>query len=89
MEAWQVKAHRIIGELSRQSYEQANRMRSGKLRKKHAAYSVPYAAQELIRALNINDEHMAKSIMMHDYDVQQAWQNLQGRGRKTSHRESR
>ena len=68
--AWQDKARRIIGELSKESYAQAQKTRAGSKRKRHVPYSVPETAQRLIEALNRNDEETAKSIMMYDYEAQ-------------------
>jgi len=61
---WSTAAvHKMIGELCRQSYEQANRLPNGMLRKTHVPYSIPAPAQALIKALNEDDEHEAKRIM--------------------------
>jgi hypothetical protein len=56
--------HKMIGELCRQSYEQANRLPNGLMRKTHVPYSIPQEAQALIKALNEDDEHEAKRIMV-------------------------
>jgi len=69
---WREKAHRIIAALCRQSYEQANRLPNGMLRKRHKPYSVPEVAQRLVDCLGRDDEATAKSIFMYDYDVEQA-----------------
>ena len=59
---WQTKAHRIIGELSRESWRKANMLPNGKLRKRHVPYSIPDVAQRLIECLDRNDEIGAKVI---------------------------
>lgn len=62
---WSTAAvHKMIGELCRQSYEQSNRLPNGTLRKTHVQYSIPAPAQALIKALNDDDEHEAKRIML-------------------------
>lgn len=76
MGSWRDKAKAIIGELSRQSYEQAQRTRSGGRYKKHVPYRIPETAEKLVTALDRNDEHYAKSIMMHDYDAQKAYERI-------------
>lgn len=68
-DAWRAKAHHLIGALSRASWESANRMPNGRLRKKHVPYSIPEVAQRLIKALDENDEETAKSIFMYDYEI--------------------
>lgn len=64
---WKDKAHRIIGNLSRQSYLAANRLSNGTMRKRHVPYVIPELAQDLIACLNTNDEHKAKAIFL-SYD---------------------
>jgi hypothetical protein len=71
---WQSKAHKIIEQLSRESYEAANRLPNGQWRKRHRPYAIPEAARELIKCLDANDEHRAKSLMMWDYDTEQAYE---------------
>lgn len=65
---WRIKAKKIIEKLSAESYRQAQKTTGGKL-KRHVPYSIPETAQRLVDALNRNDEEMAKSIMMYDYDA--------------------
>jgi hypothetical protein len=60
MKAWQEKAHRLIYNLCKTSYQQANYKKS----KKHIPYSVPELAQELIDCLNTEDEVRAKDIFL-------------------------
>jgi len=69
---WREKAKRIIAELSRQSYDQAQRLSGGGKAKRHRPYSIPEAAQRLVEALDRNDEEAAKAIFLYDYDAQQA-----------------
>jgi hypothetical protein len=69
---WQDKAHKIIGTLSRESYEKENRLPNGRFRKKHRPYSIPATAKALVEALGRNDEEGAKAIMMYDYDANRA-----------------
>lgn len=76
---WRDKAHAIIGELSRQSYEQSQRTAAGGKRKRHVPYSIPETAQRLVEALGRDDEETAKSIMMHDYDARRTWEAVQAR----------
>ena len=70
--SWREKAKRIIAELSRQSYDQAQRLSGGGKAKRHRPYSIPEAAQRLVEALDRNDEEAAKAIFLYDYDAQQA-----------------
>lgn len=86
---WQDKAQKVIAELSRQSYEQANRLPSGKMRKKHVPYSIPDTAVRLIEALNRNDEHAAKSTMMYDYYAVNAYEAVKRAERATKTSRSR
>lgn len=60
--AWREKANRIIGELSLESWRQANVRKDGAVRRKHVPYSVPQLAQVLVECLNKNDEERAKAI---------------------------
>lgn len=69
MEEWEKKAHRIIGALCRASYEQANRLPDGSLRKKHRPYARPEVAQRLVECLGKRDEETAKSIFLFDYEA--------------------
>lgn len=69
---WREKAHRIIAALCRDSYEHANRLPDGRLRKRHVPYSVPETARRLVAALGADDEELAKSIFLHDYDALRA-----------------
>lgn len=66
MKTWRDTAHREIAALCRASYEAANRLPSGKLRKKHRPYAVPSRAADLIRCLDADDEVGAKSIFLYD-----------------------
>jgi hypothetical protein len=59
MKPWQEKAHRLIYNLCRTSYIQAN-----KKNKKHIPYSIPELAKELIDCLNTEDEVRAKDIFL-------------------------
>lgn len=64
--SWRDKAHRIIGELSRQSYMEANGLTpSGRIRKNHVPYSIPQVAVDLIDCLNTDDEERAKAIFLY------------------------
>lgn len=72
MKLWEVKAHKIIGELCLSSYRQSN---NGK-RKKHTPYAVPYLAQDLIRCLGKRDEIRAKEIFMQLLDTPELGREL-------------
>lgn len=62
---WRRKAERIIGDLCRASYLQAN---SG--RKRHRSYRVPEDAEVLIHCLNTDDEQTAKAVFIrHAYGL--------------------
>ena len=61
---WRGKCHRIIHTECKRSYEQANRLKSGKLRKRHRPYSVPEIAQDMIHFLDTNDERGAKAMFI-------------------------
>jgi hypothetical protein len=69
MQTWRDKAHRIISDLCRQSYLQAETTKAGKRRKRHVPYSVPQAAQDLIDCIKTNNEERAKAIFLFNYDV--------------------
>lgn len=80
-DAWRGKAEKIIAELSRQSYEQANRLPSGQLRKKHVPYSTPTMAQDLVECLNTHDEERAKALFL-SYDGLAVTRAYNARGAK-------
>lgn len=62
--AWRHKAERLIARLARQSFEQANMMRNGKLRKRHVPYALPALAEALVKCLDRNDEERAKALFL-------------------------
>ena len=66
---WQTKANGIIAALCKQAYLRANTKKDGTLYKRHRPYSVPLEAEELIKALDTNDEHKAKSLFLHNYTI--------------------
>lgn len=55
------KAHRLIAEECRASYERANRLPNGRLRKRHVPYPVPETAERLVTILGRDDEQAAKA----------------------------
>lgn len=61
---WRDKAHWLIASMCLSSYNQVNRLSTGRLRRKHVPYSVPSLAQEFVRCLNANDELAAKSLFI-------------------------
>ena len=60
MDAWKLKAHRIIGNVCRASMLAANPPG----RKRHTPYAVPELAADLIACLNRDDEHGAKALFL-------------------------
>jgi hypothetical protein len=62
MKPWEQKANRIIAELSRRSWLQANLLKNDRLRKRHAPYSVPPLAEALMECLGSGDEERAKAL---------------------------
>lgn len=68
---WQAKAQQIIAALCLAAYRQANYLPNGRKRAKHVPYVVPAEARALVDCLNRDDEIGAKSLMMHDYTIQQ------------------
>lgn len=62
MSTWHTKAHRVIAALCRESYEKANRLPNGRLRKRHVPYTVPQDAETLIKCLAQEDEITAKGL---------------------------
>lgn len=64
MKPWEERAHKIIAAMSRASYEQANRLPNGKLRKRHRPYAIPSDAQTLVDCLGRNDEEAAKALFI-------------------------
>lgn len=65
MKPWQEKAHRLIGNVCRNSYEHAQISKlTGKRYKKHVPYSVPSFAQDLIDCLNTGNEERAKALFL-------------------------
>ncbi len=73
---WRGKVERAIAAMCLASYKQANTSKDGTKKRKHVPYAVPEAARRLVDCLGMHDqcaaEHEAKSVMMYDYDVQQA-----------------
>jgi len=61
---WRKKVNERIYELSKESYEQNNRLKNGRLRKKYVPYSVPPVSQELVKCLGQDDEERAKAILL-------------------------
>ncbi len=59
--SWRDKAHAIIAAECRRSYEQANRLPNGRLRRRHVPYTVPALAQQMIDYLGRDAEHEAKA----------------------------
>lgn len=70
MKTWQDKAMIVIGALSKESYDAAQKLRSGKKARHHRPYSIPETAEKLIKAIGANDEKTAKAIFLYDYDAQ-------------------
>jgi hypothetical protein len=62
--SWQHKAESIIAQHCRTSYEQANRLPNGRMRRRHVPYSVPPIAAALVDALNHDDEAEAKRLLV-------------------------
>lgn len=73
---WRDKAHRLIGNMCRVSYLRVNTKKGGGLYKKHRAYSVPEAAEELIDCLGREDEAGAKALFLFSYDCQRATRDV-------------
>ncbi len=66
---WEEKAHKIIGELSRQAWSAANPKNRYDLRpRKSRPYRVPQTAQDLVTCLGMHDrqaaEEQAKAIFI-------------------------
>ena len=76
MEPWKEKAHAVIAALSKKSYEQANRLSNGRLRKRHVPYSIPEQAQQLVKCLGNEDEEGAKALFVYDYEISKLGETL-------------
>ncbi len=70
LEPWKQKVNRTIYRLCQAEYLRANLLPNGQMRKKHVPYTVPDEAKALIDCLNKNDEHQAKTLLMHDYKTE-------------------
>lgn len=66
---WKQKAHKVIKSLCQQSYLHKNTNSDGSIKRKHAQYSVPHEALQLIKCLNADDEEKAKAIFLFNYNV--------------------
>lgn len=62
--AWMAKAHRVINDLCRQSWYQANHDAQGRRYKRHRPYAIPYEAEQLVKCLENQDEEGAKAIFL-------------------------
>lgn len=62
--SWRTKAHRLIGEMSQSAYHAANVLPNGRIRKRHVPYTLPRLADDLVAALDNDDEMSAKAIFV-------------------------
>ena len=62
MTTWIQKAHRIIATEAQRSYDAANIKHDGTKRKKHVPYTLPSWVDDLINAMNRDDEETGKAI---------------------------
>jgi hypothetical protein len=60
MAPWEGKAHRLIAAMARASWEAANRLPNGRLRRRHAPYSIPPDAARLVEILGMRDRDAAE-----------------------------
>ena len=74
MTPWKEKANREIFRMCAESHRHMNQYSDGTWRKRHAPYSVPWLAEELIDCLNKDDEHRAKAAFIKMAAVPQ-WEN--------------
>ena len=61
---WHDAVKRAIAEECRAAYLQANTTRDGAGRRKHVPYSVPKLARAMVDALNNDDEHEGKRLLL-------------------------
>ena len=61
---WHDAVKRAIAEECRAAYLQANTPRDGARRRKHVPYSVPELARAMVDALNNDDEHDGKRLLL-------------------------
>lgn len=64
MQTWHHALKRAIGEQCMQAYRQANIKSDGTARREHVPYCVPELAQAMVDALNCDDEHEAKRLLL-------------------------
>jgi hypothetical protein len=64
MQTWHHALKRAIGEQCTQAYRQANIKSDGTTRRKHVPYPVPDLARAMINALDRDDEHEAKRLLL-------------------------
>jgi hypothetical protein len=59
---WETKAHKIIGQLAAQAWDQANpKDRHGRRPRKYRPYAVPQTAQDLVACLGMHDRQAAET----------------------------
>ena len=61
---WHDAVKRAIAEQCRAAYLQANTPRDGARRRKHVPYSVPELARAMVSALDNDDEHEGKRLLL-------------------------
>lgn len=61
---WHDVVKRAIAEQCRAAYLQANTARDGARRRKHVPYSVPDLARAMVAALDHDDEHEGKRLLL-------------------------
>jgi hypothetical protein len=64
MQTWHHALKRAIGEQCTQAYRQANIKSDGTMRRKHVPYPVPELARAMVNALDRDDEHEAKRLLL-------------------------
>jgi len=60
MKTWRDKAERIVENLCRESWKQANFKTNGQQYRRHRPYSVPKLAEDLVNCLGMHDQQAAE-----------------------------
>jgi hypothetical protein len=64
MRTWHDAVKAVIAEQCAEAYRMTNTTRDGKYRRRHVPYSVPPLAQAMVRALDRDDEHEGKRLLL-------------------------
>lgn len=64
MRTWHDAVKEAVSVQCAEAYRKANLTNEGKLRRRHVPYRVPELAEEMVKALNNDDEHEGKRLLL-------------------------